>query len=649
MVGVVGGAGSPPGAIQDLLSGRCRCRQPDRYPLSPMLRLPVAVPVLLAALLPAQNSTRKVRVPPSALAERAGTAVPWRDSVEAALAEARERGKPVFWYVPTVAGSPMDRQPEIDRYLLAGPFSWPSTIELLAQHFVPVRAVPRGELQQRLKLRRGEFIEPGWIVLGGDGTERARLQQITTLQPQWFEAPLRRLVGQPDPGFVCGPALREAWDDYRTGDGDGALAAIARVLAQGPADDAVAEALFLRGVVQRTQNRVADAVAAWRSAGERAPESTWAWKAAMEAEGHGPFARGFEDYLSPPERTRRDLDEGSRAPRGTFTQAQLWQRGVRFLLRMAEDDGILRDSTYDFGGTDSLPNVHIAISFLAGEALLAALQRAGDGRLDLAEADRARAGQRLDALLAAAADGQRFATRDGDEIVWAYGYRVRGLARWIQLRPADRARLLPRLQDAVEALLALQPDDGIWFHEYPNPFATATALQVLAMAREAAAAVDPERGERGARALIRCRSENGAYTYGAPGRGRARAGVPGAAGRMPLCEQALLLWGKAGQPELRAALTAAFEHHGLLAAVRKYDDHADAHGYGGFFFWFDMLGRAEAVMRLDDATQRGLWQAQQKKLVLDLPEFDGCFVDSHELGRAYGTAMALLCLHVLDP
>jgi hypothetical protein len=33
---------------------------------------------------------------------------------------------------------------------------------------------------------------------------------------------------------------------------------------------------------------------------------------------------------------------------------------------------------------------------------------------------------------------------------------------------------------------------------------------------------------------------------------------------------------------------------------------------------------------------------------LKLPELDGCFVDSHELGRVYGTAMALLCLANCD-
>ncbi len=117
---------------------------------------------------------------------------------------------------------------------------------------------------------------------------------------------------------------------------------------------------------------------------------------------------------------------------------------------------------------------------------------------------------------------------------------------------------------------------------------------------------------------------------------------------MPLCELARSLWGKATASEVQEALAAAFEHHAALAAVRKYDDHADRHGYGGFFFWFDMLGRTEALMSLPQSAQRELWRGQQRKLILDLPEFDGCFVDSHELGRSYGTAMALLCLFSLD-
>jgi hypothetical protein len=29
-----------------------------------------------------------------------------------------------------------------------------------------------------------------------------------------------------------------------------------------------------------------------------------------------------------------------------------------------------------------------------------------------------------------------------------------------------------------------------------------------------------------------------------------------------------------------------------------------------------------------------------------LPEIDGCFVDSHELGKTYGTAMGLLVMKI---
>jgi hypothetical protein len=79
--------------------------------------------------------------------------------------------------------------------------------------------------------------------------------------------------------------------------------------------------------------------------------------------------------------------------------------------------------------------------------------------------------------------------------------------------------------------------------------------------------------------------------------------------------------------------------------VRKYDDHASRYGYGGFFFWFDMLGRSRAIRAIEDEKIRNLVEIRQRVLIVKkLPEIDGCFIDSHELGRTYGTAMALLCL-----
>src|SRR5262252_3001902 len=102
-------------------------------------RTAVLTLALLAPALAAQNSTQKLRVPPTA------------------LAEGKEKHKLVFWYVPTVTGSPMDRRPEIDGYLMAGPFSWPSTIDLLSQSFVPVKQAAKGEAAKRYQLQRMKF------------------------------------------------------------------------------------------------------------------------------------------------------------------------------------------------------------------------------------------------------------------------------------------------------------------------------------------------------------------------------------------------------------------------------------------------------------------------------------------------------------
>ncbi|MEC8651515.1 MAG: hypothetical protein VXY92_03050, partial [Planctomycetota bacterium] len=70
-------------------------------------------------------------------------------------------------------------------------------------------------------------------------------------------------------------------------------------------------------------------------------------------------------------------------------------------------------------------------------------------------------------------------------------------------------------------------------------------------------------------------------------------------------------------------------------------------GYGGVFFWFYILRPAEANAELADVARRRELAAALRRRVLALPEVDGCFVDSHELGRCYGTAMALLCLDTL--
>jgi len=597
--------------------------------------------------LPAQNSTKKIRNPLGELAARAGSAVPWRTDVAAALAEAKTNGKLVFWYVPSVARSPMDRKPEIDRYLRGGPFSWPSTIALLSNHFVPVAEVARGELQTKYGLVPRQFIEPGYLLLDGDGNAQLRVDQITTLHPEWFEAPLRRLAKQPADGFPGSPALREAWQAYRDGDPASAIEFADAVIGKAPADGVAAEAHWLAGAAACRDNRRRAALERWGTLTKLLPEQPLAWKAALEVEGYGPFSRGFEDYLPLPAAVlAAEPKDGTRAP-GVYTENDLWQRSVAFLLAMDDGDGVVRDSIYDFGGTDGLPNVYAAVTCLVGEALLAAQTRVRGGELVLPQAQQDRLEAMLQRIMANVRTDAWLALSDRDEIVWARAYAVRFLAAWQAARAADKKALQPFVQNAAAALVALQPETGVWFHEYGNPFATATALQALSAARAAGAEVEQERVDRGLRALAMNRTEQGAFSYNQTQKGKPRATLEGAAGRMPLCELALFLFGASDQQRLQASASAGHRHHGLLAAVRKYDDHADQHGYGGFFFWYDMLGRVEATLRIEDEKVREPLMRAQRELVLDLPEFDACFVDSHELGRAYGTAMALLNLDAL--
>jgi hypothetical protein len=70
--------------------------------------------------------------------------------------------------------------------------------------------------------------------------------------------------------------------------------------------------------------------------------------------------------------------------------------------------------------------------------------------------------------------------------------------------------------------------------------------------------------------------------------------------------------------------------------------------YGGFFFWYDMQSRAELISQIANEDVRKELAKRQREIMLRLPEVDGCFVDSHELGRCYGTAMALQSFALLD-
>lgn len=616
-----------------------------------------AVVVLIAAVVTSAGfAQRDHGPPPSALAQRCGAQIAWQPSLEAALARAKEINRPVFWYLATVPRSPMDRKLVVDMYMRAGPFSMPGVIDAINGRFVPVKEYPSREAAKARKLGPLEFIEPGFLILRPDGTEIARLDRISTFHELWFREALDVMLegqgdlaraGEEEPipasrtAAGLSPVLDNPGADLNHDAGLTALRqeswAHAEALLSKAAEGAARKdhVRYLLGAAQHRQNRQSDAIATWKSLIESSPESPWAAKAAAEIEGYGPFARGFEEYGNlPPDAMPKQMKTliGTQRAREPKDVDWLVRRSVRYLLERQNADGGFTDSNYDFGGRDSLPDVYVAVTALSALALL---------EWESIEPERVRAAVgRASAWLS---DEKNVATDNLQERVWAHAYRMLFFSRLATSGGPLAAPAAAKLRDVAKRLDALQAEDGGFAHEYPNPFATATALHAVVVADRAGVPARAEALKRGATALTASRGDDGTFAYGF-GRGRGSKNLAMAGGRMPTCELALFLSGASTPERLDAAIQTSIAQHAALEQVRKYDDHAPPHGIGGFFFWYDVFGRCLAIDALPDAARKRALLDRERALIASIAEIDGRFVDSHELGKPYGTAMGLLSL-----
>ncbi len=577
---------------------------------------------LALLLLQAKSPDR----PLAGSAEKCGTEIPWLTDMEEAVRESKRTGKPIFWWVTKVDGSPMDRKLVLLKYMLSGPWMMPDVVSIVTRRFVPLRMDAEG----RLNVRPMRFIEPGFVILDSKLDDILRLDRITTFQEDHLRSLLLKAAKAPPVGttaqelFLEGAyeaalardpsaglrasCLRRLGREFRMEDlpveerafvllGKGDPAAAEKTLADGTSD----LARYLRGVAMHLQARDDEGRKVWAKLVADRPESRWAWKASAELSKDGPFVRGFEVYTSIVEKA--DVSAA-----------------LRYLLSMQRSHGGWDDSNYNFGGDDSLPNVWMAESALVALALHT--WRETDSRIP-------KALERAEVYLG---DESKIARNDTDEIVWAHVYR---LLYYVRTGNQKRAALM------IGELGNLQLKSGAFAHEYPNPFVTASVLHALGEAKKVGVEVPEGMVKRAADALKSCRGKKGAFSYGFPGRG---ASVEGAAGRGPVCELGLTLWGASTNDDLRAAVETSFRHHDLLERVRKYDDHADSWRNGGFFFWYDVFARAEAIAHLGDKAAA----ERLARIIRGIFEPDGAWVDSHELGRPYGTAMALLSLRRLE-
>lgn len=649
-----------------------------------MPRFALAALLALAAPLAVPSAAQRIRRPPPAPeALRAGLEIPWLHDLPAALQAGASAGRRILWYVPTVPGSTMDRRPEIDMYMMAGPFSSPDVVALIRRRYVALKAVPDAAAAARYDLRPLAFIEPGLLVLETGGDAAARVDRLSTLHADWFLAWLHRHGGDVAPGdpetvLECGDAeaalrafdalpdadreshrglalrgrilhrrgdlaeaaacLRRAGSEpavridlarvlMAAGDMAGAGSALAEACAAGgPRRD---EAEYLLGAVEWSTRRDREALDRWKRLVRERPDARFTPKAAAEAGRHGPFSRGFEEYVALPQGAILPEPEGTRRPLAEDDAADAIRRSIAFLLRQQRASGAFDDSAYDFGGADSLPNVHMAVTAIAARALLRH-----------AAPDRGAVEAALDLAFRFVLDDSHIARDDKDEIAWAHIYRLVFLADVARMDTARRDRALAAMNTIARALEDLQLPTGGWFHEYPNPFVTASAIVALKEAESAGAKVRRRVLDRGVAALRKARSPEGLYPYGFSTPPAAAEAIP-TAGRNPLCELALFRASDLPAADLARAVDLSVRHHAHFESVRKYDNHAPPYGIGGFFFWYDMQARADAARALRDDGERAGRLRELRALVLSIAEIDRTWVDSHELGRVYGTASAL--------
>ncbi|HYC76704.1 MAG TPA: tetratricopeptide repeat protein [Planctomycetota bacterium] len=430
------------------------------------------------------------------------------------------------------------------------------------------------------------------------------------------------------------------------------LAALAE---DGPAP--MRPAILYRLAAARLQLGDSDgAAAAYRELVAKFPEHPHAWQAAAHLEvgrdttPRGPAFHHFEDLSYP---TRADVArlataQDTRAPRPPSEAHAAVDGALDWLLRRQDRDGRWRDARYAYWPTpEILPNVRTCVTAAAAAALLDWRDR------DPARVDRAlRAADR--ALFDAGSEA-----RGRNEEIYADGFRVLYLVKRLAAldaasrnapdgpdraaRDAEAKTARERLGRLVREISRQQSDAGFFGHEYPNPFTTAATMVLLDQARRGGAAVGDTPFEAGAAALLSTRNARGAFGYG---KGRVPAETEekdkDGSARAPVCAHALRIAGKGDGADVERALETFEKYLPRLERIRTCDFHADGE-LGGFFYWHAVYFASQALSESPDASRRAR-AARLLEGVLAGAESDGAFLDSHETGKSYGVAMALLTM-----
>lgn len=610
---------------------------------------------------------------------RGGDPVETIPVLDKAKTRAKEEGKLILWYIPKMSGPQMYRPALPDAYARGSFFTHPDVVELVNRKFVPMRVLNDRAMSEATKIVRLEMLEPAIVILDPEGAVVHKIDRIRTFSPDWLVGVLvavlaknpklnpipenatiedlilggdyeKALAKKPEPLQAAAIARRQhrgedalkilkgqTGPEFRVEEGRvllglGKIAEAREAFEKSNQSRALnrrsAEAHYYIGACLFLQADEKGADEAWSELVKHHPDSPWAWLGAQNvAKGPDPFRRGAMAHgFEPVEWAPADVLDGTRRPRTKKDVDDVAKQAVEYLLRSQRSNGGWEDARYCWWPDPAItPNTWVAVTAIVATALLEWRSVAPDridGALTKAEA------YLLD---------ESKMNRGKNEEVYAESFKILYFARK-QAKKKD-PKNLERISDCAKRLAGLQDKKGFWGHEYPNPFTTASIVQVLAEAKAVGAKFDESMIAKAAEGLLKTRGADGAQAYDS---GRRASQIKDSSARVVPCEHALLIADKVKGDDLAKGFEKFWEFRKNIETVRVCDFHTDGELAGFFFFhslFFTSLG-VEALPKKDRA-------AHYEKLlewVLSIPEIDGSFVDSHELGKSYATGMALLVI-----
>jgi len=420
---------------------------------------------------------------------------------------------------------------------------------------------------------------------------------------------------------------------------------LSEALAMDPAPARGAEARYYLGCLQSVGPQQEQAYETWAQLRREHPQSPWALRATARLAWPGRVGPMENLRAVPLGDTRHKSTEQQVAAADT---KQLVHRAVRYLLLHQRQDGSWTVETRQYQS---------AITALITKALLL-WSHDLDGDL----------GKQTTAAVDKACTWLRAHMRNADPKEASTFGATYMLDLFLARHAADPGPANKRtVERAIGFLLGGQCPDGAWSYSYgfgvnwiggfggwprtdrgrTHSMNTGPALLFLAMANGAGFRVNSRAMRKAADVLEDMRESAGVYTYTYPLPLNFRRPDQSIA-RGPVCEHALLAWGKVERADLAKAMATFMKYKdGLRAPVKLDASWATPHNFSSYFYFYAYY-HAVLAIRTMEGPQASKMRRQLRADILAVPEMDATWVDYHQLGKPYGTAMALLILKLTE-